>query len=75
MINPFAHDPDRELTRASVRAQLHGLRDDCRVLDACLPGGAPWRGVAHAAYQARLLRVRARLAAAVAAIEAAEIAL
>ena len=75
MIDPFAHDPDREVKRASVRAQLHGLRAECRVLDAGLPAGAPWRGVAHAAYRVRLLRVRARLAAAAAAIEAAEIAL
>ncbi|MFC4243933.1 hypothetical protein ACFOYW_11150 [Gryllotalpicola reticulitermitis] len=67
--------PQRELDRAATRARVRALRAECQLIDASLPSVGPWHGPANAMYRLRLARVRLRLGAALAAIEAAELAL
>lgn len=71
---------DRDLVRHAARSELDVLRDRCRAIAVQLeeagshPGDA-WHGVANAAYRLRLARLRARLGAVIATIDAADLAL
>jgi len=70
MIEPVVSAGDT-LTQAVLREQVHELRSQCRMLFAGLPEPEHWHGLANAAYRVRLSRLRARLHAALVAIEAA----